>query len=72
MTLEKSLGEPERLRPRKKQFLSLLNLFLSLRVELIHQIYSVESGRRAHCSHARARVQSSAVQSDYPAEWLVR
>src|SRR5437667_12747455 len=36
MALEKPFGEPERLRTCKKQFLSLLNLFLSLRVEFIH------------------------------------
>ena len=36
MPLEKSLGKPKRLRPRKKQFLSLLNFLLSLRVEFIH------------------------------------
>src|SRR6266480_346008 len=40
MTLEKSLGEPERLRPREKQFLSLLNFLLSLRVELVHLVGS--------------------------------
>ena len=38
VSLEKPLGEPERLRPRKKQFLSLLNFFLSLRVEFVHSI----------------------------------
>src|SRR5438876_1057054 len=37
VALEKALGEAERLRTCKKQFLSLLNLFLSLRVELVHQ-----------------------------------
>src|SRR6266487_5105272 len=37
MTLEESLGKTQRLRPRKKQFLSLLNFLLSLRVELVHQ-----------------------------------
>jgi hypothetical protein len=36
MSLEKSLREPERLRPRKEQFLSLLNFFLSLRAEFVH------------------------------------
>src|SRR6266481_8120832 len=38
LSLEKSFRKPERLRPRKKQFLSLLNLLLSLRVEFIHSI----------------------------------
>jgi len=37
MTLKKSLRKAKRLRPRKKQFLCLLNFFLSLRVELVHQ-----------------------------------
>ena len=36
MPLEKPFDETERLRPREKQFLSLLNLFLSLRVEFVH------------------------------------
>src|SRR5438552_309681 len=36
MPLEKSLGKTQRLRTCKKQFLSLLNLFLSLRVEFVH------------------------------------
>src|SRR5438132_5802887 len=38
MPLEKSLGEPECLRPCKKQFLSVLNFLLSLRVELVHSV----------------------------------
>jgi hypothetical protein len=38
MPLEKTLREPKRLRPCKKQFLSLLNFLLSLRVEFIHSI----------------------------------
>jgi hypothetical protein len=33
VALEKPFGETQRLRPGKKQFLSLLNFFLSLRVE---------------------------------------
>src|SRR6266487_6377010 len=38
MSLEKTFGEPERLRACKKQLLRLLNFFLSLRVEFIHSI----------------------------------
>src|SRR5207249_10894356 len=38
VALEKPLGEPERLRPREKQFLSLLNFFLPLRVEFVHSV----------------------------------
>ena len=57
MALEKTFGETERLRTCEKQFLGLLNFFLSLRVELIHSICRVEK-RATHCSHARARVQS--------------
>src|SRR2546430_4577750 len=37
MPLEKSLGKPQRLRSRKKQLLSLLNLLLSFDVDLVHQ-----------------------------------
>ena len=49
--LEKSLRKPQRLGPCKKQFLSLLNLFLSLRVEFIHSIE-----KRATSLAVRARV----------------
>jgi hypothetical protein len=34
--LEKAFGKTERLRTCEKQFFGLLDLFLSLRVELIH------------------------------------
>src|ERR1700757_820961 len=40
VALKKSLREPERLRTRKKQFLSLLNFLLSLRVEFVHSVCS--------------------------------
>jgi hypothetical protein len=40
--LEKSFRKPQCLGPCKEQFLSLLNLFLSLRVELVHSISSLE------------------------------
>jgi hypothetical protein len=43
MPLEKSFCKPQRLGPGEEQFLSLLNLFLSLFVEFVH---SMESGRR--------------------------
>jgi hypothetical protein len=36
MPLKKALRETQRLRPRKKQFLRLLNFFLALRVEFVH------------------------------------
>src|SRR5438876_4321765 len=65
MALEKSFRKAQRLRPRKKQFLSLLNFFLSLRVEFVHLV-RIQS-RRAQCNHVRPRVQSSAGKSDYPA-----
>ena len=58
MTLEKSLGEPERLRPRKKQLLSLLNFFLSLRVEFVHSIGVRKSGRRIVAVPARVSNQA--------------
>src|SRR5262249_25319250 len=56
MPLKKSFGKPQRLRPRKKQFLSLLNLFLSLRVEFVHSIEK----RATNSSHACSHVQSDA------------
>src|SRR6266496_2447590 len=67
VALEKPLGEPERLRPRKKQFLSLLNFPLSLRVEFVHLVLS--QSWRAQCNYMRPRVQSNASQLDYPAVW---
>ena len=39
MALEKTFGKTERLRTCKKQFLGLLDFFLSLLVERIHSIY---------------------------------
>src|SRR4030095_16896189 len=56
MPLEKSFRKPQRLGPCKEQFLSLLNLFLSLRVELVHSIEK----RATNSSRARPRVQSRA------------
>src|SRR5215471_14781746 len=56
MPLEQSLGKSLRLRPCKKQFLSLLNLLLSLLVEFIHSIEK----RATNSSRARSRVQSCA------------
>ena len=53
MSLEKSLGKPERLRPGKKQFLGLLNFFLSLRVEFVHSIRLWENRPRIVAVHAR-------------------
>jgi hypothetical protein len=41
--LEKSFRKSQRLGPCKEQFLSLFNLFLSLRVEFVH---SIEKRRR--------------------------
>src|SRR6266513_2079182 len=38
MSLEQPLGETQRLRTCKKQLLSLLNLFLALRVEFVHSV----------------------------------
>jgi hypothetical protein len=45
MALEKTFGQTERLRTCKKQFFGLFDFFLSLRVELIHQVYRPENGR---------------------------
>ena len=44
MSLEKALGETKCLRTCKQQFLCLLNLLLSLRVELIHSICLEKTG----------------------------
>src|SRR5947208_8924322 len=63
MPLEKSLGKSQRLRPCKKQFLSLLNLLLSLRVDFIHSILPLEKAA-THCSRARSHVQSSGTGAD--------
>src|ERR1700755_313443 len=56
MPLKKSLRKPQRLGPCKEQFLSLLNLFLSLRVEFVHSIEK----RATNFSHACSHVQSGA------------
>jgi hypothetical protein len=59
MPLEKSFRKPQRLGPCKEQFLSLLNLLLSLRVEFVHSISLLEKAA-THCSRARSHVQSGA------------
>src|SRR4030095_5877969 len=56
MPLEKSFRKPQRLGPCKEQFLSLLNLFLALRVEFVHSIEKRATNSSRACSH----VQSSA------------
>src|SRR5438105_3307260 len=53
MPLEKAFGKTQGLRTCKKQFLSLLNLFLSLRVELIHSICLGKNRRRIVAMRAR-------------------
>src|SRR4029453_17058880 len=55
--LQQSFRKPQRLRPSKQQFLSLLNFFLSLLVEFVHSISPLEK-TATHCSHPRSRVQS--------------
>jgi hypothetical protein len=54
---EKPFGKPQRLGPRKKQFLSLLNLLLSLRVELVH---SIQKRRRILAMRARVSNEQQA------------
>src|SRR4029450_2248622 len=54
MPLEKSFRKPQRLRPCKEQFLSLLNLFLSLRVELVHSIQKLATNSRRACSYVQS------------------
>src|SRR5438093_1085827 len=71
MSREQPLRKPERLRTCKKQFLSLLNLFLSLRVEFVHSVRLEKKARRIvavaarlsneqginNCSFGRARLE---------------
>src|SRR6516165_8211685 len=59
MPLEQSFREPQRLGPCKKQFLSLLNLFLSLRVEFVHSIEKWATNTSRACWH----VQSGAISA---------
>jgi hypothetical protein len=58
MALEKSLGKTERLWPCEKQFLGLLDFFLSLGVELIHSICLGKNGRRIVAMRARVSNQA--------------
>src|SRR5262245_33049981 len=53
MPLEKAFGKSQRLRPSKKQFLSLLDLFLSLRVEFVHSIEKRATNSSRACSHVQ-------------------
>ena len=53
VALEKTFSKTERLRACKKQFLGLLNFFLSLRVELIHSICLGKNRRRIVAMRAR-------------------
>src|ERR1043166_281025 len=54
MPLEKSFRKSQRLRPCKEQFLSLLNLLLSLRVELVHSIEKRATNSSRPCSHVQS------------------
>src|SRR6266487_326214 len=69
MSREQPLGETQRLRTCKKQFLSLLNLFLSLRVEFVHLVRLEKKARRIvavaarvsnHLQQLRLKIQASA------------
>jgi hypothetical protein len=60
MALEKAFREPKRLWPREKQFLRLLNLFLSLRVEFVHSVELSKKWRRTVA--VRARLSNEAQQ----------
>src|SRR6476660_339281 len=73
MPLEKSFRKPQRLGSCKEQFLSLLNLLLSLRVELVHSIEKratnssracshVQSGASTPCKPKASRLRNSALQ----------
>src|SRR5213076_2620189 len=59
MPLEKAFRKAQRLRPCKEQFLSLLNLFLSLRVELVHQPISEKQWRRTVASRFRVSTHAN-------------
>ena len=54
MPLEKPFRKPQRLGSCKEQFLSLLNLFLSLFVELVHSIEKRATNSSQACSHVQS------------------
>src|SRR6266481_5931173 len=54
MPLEKPFRKPQCLGPCKKQFLSLLNLFLSLFVEFVHSIEKRATNSSRACSHVQS------------------
>src|SRR5215831_14990494 len=54
MPLEKAFREPQRLGPGEEQFLSLLNLFLSLLVECVHSIEKRATNSSRACSHVQS------------------
>src|SRR5205814_6996035 len=58
MPLEKAFRKAQCLRPCKKQFLSLLNLFLSLRVEFVHSIEKRATNSSRACSHVQSRASA--------------
>src|SRR6478609_1789950 len=77
MPLEKSFRKPQRLGPCKEQFLSLLNLFLSLFVEFVHSIEKratnssracshVQSGASTPCKPKASRLRNSILPAEYP------
>src|SRR5438874_11549998 len=66
MALEKTFCEPKRLRSREKQFLRLLNLFLSLRVEFVHSVELSKKWRRTVAVRARVSNQAQQLRLNNP------
>src|SRR5437899_5850849 len=66
MPLEKSVREPQRLRPCKKQFLRLLDFFLSLRVEFVHSVEQSKKWRRTVAGGARVSNQVRQLRFENP------
>src|SRR5580765_2555812 len=54
MPLEKSFRKSQRLEPCEEQFLGLLNLFLSLCVELVHSIEKRATNSSRGCAHVQS------------------
>jgi hypothetical protein len=66
MALEKAFREPKRLWPREKQFLRLLNLFLSLRVDFVHSVELSKKWRRTVAVRARVSNQAQQLRLNNP------
>ena len=66
MSREQPFRKPERLRTCKKQLLSLLNLFLSLRVEFVHSVELPKKARRILAVGARLSNHAPRLRLKHP------